>query len=384
MKNRTAFRFVLIIGIVNLFADLTYEGARGIVGPFLGSLGASAAIVGFVAGFGELMGYGLRSISGYFADKTHRYWLFAFTGYAINLLAVPALALAGQWPLAAGLVIAERTGRGIRKPTVEAMLSHAGKSIGAGWVFGLNEALDQAGATIGPLLVALVLYLNGGYRTGFGVLLIPALLCLGILVVARLLYPRPHELEEAAGHALVTTNLAAPYWIYLGAGALIAAGLADFALIGFHFHKTNTVPANLIPVFYAVAMGSSALASIPLGRLFDRFGANIALLAFFISAGSAPFVFLGTPVFALIGMILWGVGMSAQGSLFQAMLTGVIPPGKRSTAFGLFDTGYGIAWFLGSAAMGLLYEKSILAVALFSVVLQLAALPVLFVANKKR
>ena len=384
MRNRTAFRFVLIIGIVNLFADLTYEGARGIVGPFLGSLGASAAIVGFVAGFGELMGYGLRSISGYFADKTHRYWLFAFTGYAINLLAVPALALAGQWPLAAGLVIAERTGRGIRKPTVEAMLSHAGKSIGAGWVFGLNEALDQAGATIGPLLVALVLYLNGGYRTGFGVLLIPALLCLGILVVARLLYPRPHELEEAAGHALVTTNLAAPYWIYLGAGALIAAGLADFALIGFHFHKANTVPANLIPVFYAVAMGSSALASIPLGRLFDRFGANIALLAFFISAGSAPFVFLGTPVFALIGMILWGVGMSAQGSLFQAMLTGVIPPGKRSTAFGLFDTGYGIAWFLGSAAMGLLYEKSILAVALFSVVLQLAALPVLFVANKKR
>jgi MFS family permease len=384
MRNRTAFRFVLIIGIVNLFADLTYEGARGIVGPFLGSLGASAAIVGFVAGFGELMGYGLRSISGYFADKTHRYWLFAFTGYAINLLAVPALALAGQWPLAAGLVIAERTGRGIRKPTVEAMLSHAGKSIGAGWVFGLNEALDQAGATIGPLLVALVLYLNGGYRTGFGVLLIPALLCLGILVVARLLYPRPHELEQAAGHALVTTNLAAPYWIYLGAGALIAAGLADFALIGFHFHKANTVPTNLIPVFYAVAMGSSALASIPLGRLFDRFGANIALLAFFISAGSAPFVFLGTPVFALIGMILWGVGMSAQGSLFQAMLTGVIPPEKRSTAFGLFDTGYGIAWFLGSAAMGLLYEKSILAVALFSVVLQLAALPVLFVANKKR
>ena len=122
MRNRTAFRFVLIIGIVNLFADLTYEGARGIVGPFLGSLGASAAIVGFVAGFGELMGYGLRSISGYFADKTHRYWLFAFTGYAINLLAVPALALAGQWPLAAGLVITERTGRGIRKPAVEAML----------------------------------------------------------------------------------------------------------------------------------------------------------------------------------------------------------------------------------------------------------------------
>jgi len=384
MKNRSALHFVLIIGIANFFADFTYEGARGIVGPFLGSLGASAAIIGFVAGLGELMGYGLRSVSGYFADKSHRHWAFAFLGYAVNMLAVPALALAGSWPLAAGLVVSERVGRGIRKPTVEAMLSYAGKSIGAGWVFGLNEALDQAGATIGPLLMALVLYVNGSFRIGFGVLLIPALLCLAILVTARLLHPRPHELEEDTGHNFATTNLTRPYWIYLAAGSLIAAGFADFALIGFHFHKTNSVPANLIPVFYAVAMASSALASIPLGRLFDRFGANISVLAFIISAAAAPFVFLGGAIFALIGMIFWGVGMSAQGSLLQAMLTGVIPPQKRSTAFGLFDTGYGIAWFLGSAVMGLLYDKSILAVALFSVILQLAALPILFVANKER
>ncbi len=384
MKSRSALHFVLIIGIANFFADFTYEGARGIVGPFLGSLGASAAIVGFVAGFGELMGYGLRSVSGYFADKSHRHWAFAFLGYAINMLAVPALALAGQWPLAAGLVVTERVGRGIRKPTVEAMLSYAGKSIGAGWVFGLNEALDQAGATIGPLLMALILYLNGGFRTGFGVLLIPALLCIAILVAARLLHPRPHELEKGTGHTLATTNLGRAYWIYLAAGALLAAGFADFALIGFHFQKANTVPGNLIPVFYAVAMASSALASIPLGRIFDRFGPNISLFAFIISAAAAPLVFLGTSISALIGMIFWGIGMSAQGSLFQAMLTGVIPPEKRSTAFGLFDTGYGIAWFLGSVTMGLLYDKSILAVVLFSVVLQLAALPVLFIANKKR
>jgi predicted MFS family arabinose efflux permease len=384
MKNRSALHFVLIIGIANFFADFTYEGARGIIGPFLGSLGASAAIVGLVAGFGELMGYGLRSVSGYFADKSHRHWAFAFLGYTINMLAVPALALTRQWPLAASLVVSERIGRGIRKPTVEAMLSYAGRSIGAGWVFGLNEALDQAGATIGPLLMALILYLNGGYRTGFATLLIPALLCLGTLVLARLLHPRPHELEKGIGHAFTTTNLTQAYWIYLAAGALLAAGFADFALIGFHFQKANVVRGNLIPVFYAVAMAASALASIPLGRLFDRFGSNVSLFAFLISAAAAPFVFLGTPAFALIGMIFWGIGMSAQGSLFQAMLTGVISPQKRSTAFGLFDTGYGIAWFLGSAAMGLLYDKSIPAVVLFSIILQLAAIPVLFVANKKR
>src|SRR5947208_35414 len=207
MRSRSALHFVIIIGIANFFADFTYEGARGIIGPFLGSLGASAAIVGFVAGFGELMGYGLRSVSGYFADKSHRHWAFAFVGYVVNMLAVPALALTGRWPPAAGLVVAERVGRGVRKPTVEAMLSYAGRSIGAGWVFGLNEALDQAGATIGPLLMALILYFNGGYRTGFATLLIPAFLCLGTLLLARLLHAPPHELERGAGHPVTTPNL---------------------------------------------------------------------------------------------------------------------------------------------------------------------------------
>ena len=85
---KAAFGFVLIIGIVNLFADMAYEGGRSIAGPFMGSLGASATIVGFVAGFGELLGYSLRSVSGYFADKFHRYWIFVFLGYFINVFAV--------------------------------------------------------------------------------------------------------------------------------------------------------------------------------------------------------------------------------------------------------------------------------------------------------
>ena len=384
MKNRAALQFVVMIGIVNFFADFTYEGARGIVGPFLGSLGASAAALGFVAGLGELMGYALRSVSGYFADKFHRHWVFAFVGYAVNMLAVPALALAGQWPLAASLVVAERIGRGIRRPTVDAMLSYAGKSMGAGWVFGLNEALDQTGATVGPLLMALILHLNGGFRTGFAVLLIPALLCLATLLAARLLYPRPHELEQATEHTFVSPKLTRAYWIYFAAGALLAAGFADFALIGFHFQKADAVPRDWIPLFYSVAMASGALASIPLGRLFDRFGANVSLFAFAISTAAAPLIFLGTFTVALIGMISWGIGMSAQGSVFQAMLAGIIPPQKRSTAFGLFDTGFGVAWFLGSAAMGLLYDKSVMAVALFSMTLQLVAIPILFIANRQR
>ena len=370
-----------MIGIANLFADMTYEGARSITGPFLGSLGAGATAVGFVAGLGELMGYGLRSVSGYIAGRTRSYWVFIFTGYAINMLAVPALALAGNWHTAAALMVLERTGKAIRRPAVEAMISHAGKSIGQGWVFGLNEALDQAGATMGPLITALVLYLKGGYKGAFGVLLVSALLCLATLALARMFYPRPHELGETPAPVLEGRAGSRVYWFYLAAGALIAAGFADFSLIAFHFQKAGVVAQNTVPVFYSAAMVAGALASLVFGRLLDRVGAPIVVVAFFLGALFAPCVFLGGFGLALVGMILWGIGMGAQDTLLKAVLAGVVPPEKRSAAFGVFDTAFGFAWFAGSATMGLLYDRSIPWLVAFSVVFQLAALPVLALAK---
>lgn len=381
---KLAFRFVLILGIVNLFADMTYEGARSITGPFLGSLGASAAIVGFVAGFGELIGFGLRSISGYFADKTHKYWAFTFFGYALNMLAVPALALAGNCPLAALLIVAERTGRAIRKPAVEGMLSEAGETIGHGWVFGLNEALDQAGATLGPLIVAFVLYRRGAgaYQNAFAALLISALLCLAVLIVAWRFHRRTRDPQQKSSQPLSDQAFKRAYRLYFIAGALIAAGFADFSLIAFHFQKAGTVSADLIPVFYAVAMATDALGGLAFGKLLDRLGLPVILTAFILSAFFAPLVFLGGATLALIGMVVWGIGMGAQNACLKGVLSAILPSGKRSTAFGIFDTGFGIAWFAGSAIMGLLYEKSILALVIFSVVLQLLALPTLALAKK--
>src|SRR6516165_8149353 len=105
---RAALRFVVLLGVVSLLADMTYEGARSITGPFLAALGASGSAVGIVAGLGELVGYALRLASGYAADRSRRYWGLTIVGYVVNLGAVPLLALAGRWELAAALMIAER------------------------------------------------------------------------------------------------------------------------------------------------------------------------------------------------------------------------------------------------------------------------------------
>src|SRR4051812_23697131 len=233
LSSSTAFNFVLTMGAVNLFGDITYEGGAAMNGQFMAALGASAAVVSISAGLGEFLGYSLRSVSGYIADRTGRYWLVTFIGYAINLLAVPAMALAGNWQVAALLILAERIGRAIRKPTVEAMLSYTTGKHGKGWVYAVNTALDETGATLGPLVIALVLFLNGDYRTGYALLLISCVLALGALVVARIGFPVPARLEEGS-HTAPARGFTSAYWLYMVAGACFAAGLMSYELISYH------------------------------------------------------------------------------------------------------------------------------------------------------
>jgi len=211
--SRTAFRFVLMIGILSFFADFTYEGSRSILGPFLVSLQASGTVVGLITGFGELLGYGLRLVSGRLADATGRFWPITIFGYVVQMAAVPALALVDSWPAAAILIVLERVGKAIRNPPRDVMLSHAGKQLGGqGWVFGLHEALDQSGAMFGPLVVAAVLARHGSYHSAFAVLLVPALVNLAFVLMARLLYPRPQDLETAPPN-VQSSVLPRIYWL---------------------------------------------------------------------------------------------------------------------------------------------------------------------------
>ena len=378
----SAWKFIVLVGVVSLFSDMTYEGARSISGPFLGMLQAGAVVVGVVAGLGEFIGYGLRLVSGYLTDRVGKYWPTSFVGYAFNLLAVPLLALAWRWEVAACLLVTERLGRAIRTPARDAMLSHAVTRVGKGWGFGFHEAMDQMGAVLGPVLVAAIIYFKGGYREGFAVLLIPALLALAVLTVCARLYPEPQHLEETLPH-LEAGGFRRPYRLYMVAAGLLAAGYADFPLIAYHFAKTKEVSPGWIPLFYALAMGVDAIAALALGRIFDRLGPKLLAAVPFLSVFFAPLVFLGGFDWALAGMVLWGIGMGAQESILKAPLVEMIPKERRATGFGLFFAVFGLFWFLGSSLMGLLYDISLTALIAFSVLMQLAAVPVFFLVARK-
>lgn len=377
LTRARAIRFVVLLGLVSLLADTTYEGARSIAGPYLALLGAGGTVVGVVSGFGELIGYSLRLVSGYLSDRTRRYWALTLTGYAINLLAVPLLALADRWELAAALLIAERLGKALRTPARDAMLSYATRETGRGWGFGLHEAMDQIGAVAGPVIVTLVIAARADYPAAFAVLAIPAVLALTVLLTARRLYPRPQDLEPTTPE-LRPAGFPRAYWLYLAAVALVAAGYADFPLIAFHFEKTGSVPGPWIPLLYAVAMGVDALAALLFGRWFDRVGLRILMLVALLSALFAPLVFLGGFAAALAGMALWGIGMGAQESILRAAVGNMVARERRGSAYGIFNTGYGLFWFLGSALMGVLYDVSLPGLIAFSVAAQLASIPLFF------
>ena len=374
---RHALIFVVLIGIVSLFSDMTYEAGRAINGAFLAVLGASAAVVGIASGLAELLGYIVRLGSGWAAGRSGRYWAWTGAGYVVNLFAVPALALAGNWQIAILLIILERIGKGIRNPPRDAMLSHAGSVIGHGWAFALREALDQTGALVGPLAVALILFLHSGaYRVAYAWLLIPAVLTLMLLAASRIQFPETRSMERIAEDAAHAGALPRRFWVYLAAMALAALGYADFNLISFRLQQTHQ-PAQAIPLLYAVSMGTAAVSGLLFGRWFDRWGLRSLGVAVLMSAAFAPLAFLGSLPAATVGVGLWGIGMGVQDSIMSAPVAAMVHRDRRAYAFGVFNSIYGAAWFVGSATMGILYGLSLTALVLFSIVAQVAAAIVL-------
>lgn len=384
VSRQSATRFIVALGTISLLADVTYEGARSINGPFLATLGAGAAVVGIVSGLGELAGYLLRLAGGVAVDRSRAYWPLTIIGYIINLMAVPLMAFAHHWIFAAALIVIERAGKGIRTPARDVMLSQASHVIGRGWGFGLHEFMDQTGAFIGPLIVAFAVSQTHEYSNAYAWLAVSAALAIATVFAARAFYPDPSRFEEAKpASSGPAPRLPRAFWIYTAAAGLMAAGFVDFPLIAFHFQKTALVPPGEIPIFYAAAMGVEALTALAMGKLFDRIGTPVLIIGVLLAAVSTPLAFLGSFYVALGGVALWGAGMGAQQSTLRAKIAGLVPSERRGSAYGIFNSVYGVLWFVGSSAIGLLYSRSLAVAVGFAMIAELAAIPPLIMVMKE-
>jgi MFS family permease len=378
--RKTAFQIVIILGIVSMFGDIAYEGGRSISSPYLATLGASAAIVGLVTGAGEFLGYGLRLVSGYFVDRTKAYWAMTFIGYGL-IGAIPLLAFAGNWQLAAVLLILERVGKAIRSPARDTIISCCGTSVGRGWGFALHEALDQIGAIIGPLILSFALITGGGYREGFTILWIPVVLALVALVIARRKAPEPERLE--AGKQNAKAGLGRIFWLYSIFVLFAGAGFASFQLIVYHVKAQAIISDAQIPILYAVAMGVDAIVALIIGKTYDKWGLMVLVA---IPALTLPIPFLGfshTYGQILFAIVLWGAVMGIHETIMRAAIADLVPIERRGSAYGIFNTLYGMSLFIGSTAMGFLYEVSITYIPVFAVAMELLAIPALLMIRNR-
>lgn len=387
LKQR-ALWFLILLGFISLLSDFTHEGARSIYGPYLGLIGVSVFLIAFTSGLGEFIGQALRILTGMIADKTKKYWTMMIIGYAINLLVIPLLMFvdASIFYVAIILILLERVGKGIRAPAKSALTSFTTEQLGIGKAFALQEAMDQFGAFLGPIFVFTVLSLNRGselkgYQMAFGLLGIFAIMTLVILIIANIKYPYPDQFEKKTSKTPYKSQRV--FIFYMIAIVCIALGFIDYPILAFHMSQTSAIDVTYIPLLYALAMGVDAIAALIFGHLYDRKGITSLIISVGFSVFIAPVFFLISGSLGLIlGVILWGIGMGAQESILKAVVAGLVSKEKRATAYGIFYTVFGSAWFIGSMLIGLFYEIEIIYVVIYTMLMQVLAIISLVIYEK--
>lgn len=385
MHNKnSAMMFIVLLGVVSLFSDMTHEAATSIKGAYLLILGASASTIGFISGVGELLGYGLRYLFGRLVDKTHNYWGFMLLGYAVDVFAVPALALVHRdgWIAACVLLVIERIGKAIKKPAKNTILSFAATQEGVGKSFAIQEALDQLGAFIGPLLLYLIMLYKQGdeytvYNTAFAFLLLPAICTMAFLFFAKGRFPNPEafepEFKEENKESFVGKK---SFYLYLAGISCFAFGFVDFPLVTMHLAKSRLFAESTLPLLYAGAMLADAVSALFFGWLFDKIRTKALVISTAISAFFALLAFgSSSPEMVMLGVALWGVSMGAQESIMKAAVATMTSREHRASSYGAFEFFFGLSWFLGSWALGAIYDYSLTAFVAISVTAQLVALP---------
>ncbi len=390
-----AMTFILLFSVVSLLSDMTHEGAASIRGAYLSLLGASAATIGFVSGLGELAGYSLRLLFGRLADKTGRYWLITIAGYAIDVFAVPALALAGQhgWLFASVLIVVERIGKAIKKPAKSTLMSFAATQEGVGKSFAIQELVDQFGAFLGPVMLYLaLLFKTDGdlvqrYSFALALLVIPAVATIAMLLVTKRKFPNPEQFEPEPKQ-LVPLRLNRRFILYLAGISLFAFGFIDYSLVLMHISRTHAalsagfseagsfVSSGTLPLLYAGAMLVDAASAMIFGLLYDKKGLRALMISTVLCAPFAVLIFAGQSDLSLLcGLAMWGIGMGAQESILKAAVANIVPKASRATGYGIFESVFGVFWFLGSWLLGALYDVNLSLMIALSVGAQLLALP---------
>ncbi len=387
-NTKTVYLAVTLIGLVSMMGDIVYEGGRGVVPSYLQLLGASAFIVGLVSGLGDFIGYTLRLVSGYLSDKSRAYWQFMFIGYGL-IIAIPMLSITSFWPVAALLVILERLGKAVRAPARDTIVSIISKGVGVGKAFGLHELMDQIGAVMGPLIVSTILYLTlNNYNVTFATLFIPYTILLATLSYVYLKV-RSKVLENTYhGTSGGGKSFSKDFYIYSLAVFANVLGLIPASII---LYKASVMlsPSKmdwLVPLLFMLIQLVDAPTALVAGIVFDRIGTIILTIPFFLSIFASFFTFYASNLtFLIVSCIFYGIVLGMQESVYRAAVSYYVPREARGTAYGIFNTVYGVGFLFSGTLFGLLldFKTELMYIIFYTTTMQILALVFLLKSIRK-
>ncbi|MEM2910135.1 MAG: MFS transporter [Nitrososphaerota archaeon] len=351
----------ILLSLVSLFADMTYEGARSVFGSYMKLLGATALFAS-LASIGEFLGYITRLLSGTLAGywrSSKVYWSLVFIGYVLNLVTCPLLALSGYWQLAILLIFLERIGKGLRTPVRDVIIAEVTEKAGKGKAFGLHEALDQAGAVLGPLMVSITLYTtNNSYLITFSLLALPAAISIALLLNAYSRYPRMKSAEASIPILKSRAVLGKAFWLYTASMSLIALGFMPWVNVSYYL-RAEGLADYMIAMMYLVAMLVDGFLAFPMGMMYDRVGLASLVVAPVLSALIVPTLVMGDPSLVLLSSVFWGAAMGIYESTARAAIADIVPIEGRAYGYGMFGAFFGMAWMVGSMVYGYLYQHGL-------------------------
>ena len=377
----------MLMGVVSMLGDIIYESGRGIAPDYLYFLGASAFLVGLTSGVGELVGYGMRLISGPLADRSHAYWLFIFLGYGL-ILAIPLMGLTNSIWLVAALVIVERLGKALRSPSRDAVVSVVSKGMGSGKAFGLHEFIDQIGAVAGPAFLGFMMIWTVNNFSISLQSLFPFYILM--MIVLYLTYRRIRGTVEEIRRQSTATNekLSKGFWMYSGAVLMNTVGLMPIALILYNGAKILESGGQLwlVPFLYVVVQLVDAPMALVSGYIYDKVGIKFLAVPFALSILPLAFQSLAGLPGVILACVSYGLVLGMQESTYRAAVTDIVPLGRRGSAYGFFNVMLGAGTFISGVTFGYMLDASVSSLLMlgFVIVAQIIAVALLLGAKLEK
>ena len=385
--RKKAYAAILLMGIVSMLGDIVYESGRGIAPDYLCFLGASALIVGLTSGVGELVGYGMRLVSGPLADRSHAYWLFIFLGYGL-ILAIPMMGFTNSIWLVSILVIVERLGKALRSPSRDAVVSVVSKGMGSGKAFGLHEFIDQLGAIVGPAFLGFIMLRTENNFSFSFKSLFPFYIMM--MIVLYLTYNRIRGTVDEIRRQGITSEgkLGRGFWMYSGAVLMNTVGLMPIALILYNGARIleSSEQLWLVPFLYVIVQLVDAPMALVSGYMYDKIGTKLLIVPFMLSVLPFMFQFLVGLPGVILACVSYGLVLGMQESTYRAAITDIVPLGRRGSAYGFFNVLLGAGTFVSGVTFGYMLDAllSPWLMLVFVVVSQIIAIILLWNATQKK